>query len=134
MPNLRVPGRRGNKHGARRSRGSGAFPEIRDRNFDSGFEADVAQMLCIRLYAKEISDLQFQPTISLTEAHISWKIDFSYIENGQLYYHEAKGFGSREYALKLKLYKVYGPAPLRVQQGSKTNSVTKEYIPTKGGE
>ena len=125
-------GKRAHKYGAKRTRGHHAFREIASRHFDSKFEASVAVDLCIRQRAKEISDLKFQQTVFLTEAKISWKIDFSYMEDGQLIYHEAKGCKTEAYSIKLKLYRTYGPAPLRVTEGSCTSKITREFIPRKG--
>ena len=115
------------------TRHRGGFKLLQGRSFDSKFEESVAIDLCLRQAAGEISDLEFQTTVHLTKANISWRIDFSYIEDGRLWYHEAKGFPDKVYPLKLKLYRTYGKEHLRVTSGSKSYNQTTEYIP-KGEE
>lgn len=120
-----------NKYHAKKAPGSLNFPEISNRSFDSQFERTVATDLCIRQRAGEISDLKFQTKVELTAADIGWKIDFSYVEDGELIYHEAKGFETPDYRLKLRLYRVYGPALLRVTKGNTRSRVTREYYPSR---
>lgn len=104
------------------------FPELRGRSFPSKFERHIAQMLCARVRAGEISDLKFQQSVDVG-AGIRWKIDFSYVEKGILWYHEAKGVETAEYRMKLKLYRRYGRHPLRVSKGGVNRYKTTEYFP-----
>ena len=64
------------KYGAKSVEG-GMFPELASRRWDSQLEHAVAQDLCARLHAGEISDLQCQQTIYLTRARISSNISGS---------------------------------------------------------
>ena len=106
-----------------------AFKELNGRSFDSKFEESVAVDLCIRLHAGEIRELRFQQTVHLTKADIRWRIDFSYVENGRKWYHEAKGFPDKVYPLKLKLYRTYGKNHLRITSGQIGYKKTVEIIP-----
>ena len=107
------------------------FPELSGRSFGSLLERAVAQSLVARQRNGEISDLKFQTTVHLTRADICWRVDFSYIQDGQLIYHEAKGRSIEPYATKLKLYRVYGPAPLRISKGSAAmHKVVETVFPT----
>lgn len=128
------PLRRGHKYNAKANRETiklSPFPEIAGRRFDSGLERQVGYDLCVRLHAGEIEDLKFQQTTYLTDARISWRIDFSYVEDGMFWFHEAKGFEDNVYRLKLKLFKVYGTAPLRITQGSMTRRQTSTCYPSR---
>ena len=127
-PNL-WKSKKGNKYHAQKVKGSPHFPEIANRLFDSKFEAHIAYELCVRQRAGEIKDLKFQVTAHMTEADITWCIDFCYTEKGELIYHEAKGDPTGEYKLKLKLYKVYGPARIRITSGTVSERRTVEYYP-----
>jgi len=91
-------------------------PALAGRSFQSQLERRVAEQLMELQEEASISDLKFQQCVHLTRANISWKIDFSYTENGQLWFHEAKGFPDAIYKMKFKLYKVYGECPLRISK------------------
>ena len=112
---------------------SGGFPEIAGRRFDSLFEKAVAMDLVVRQRAGEISNLRFQDTVHMTKADITWRIDFSYIEDGRKWYHEVKGFPDKVYPLKLKIYKVYGKEHLRITNGKTSYRRTVVVMP-KGAE
>lgn len=106
------------------------FKQMIGRRFDSKLERAVGESLSAREYNGEISDLKFQVQIHLTRARIGWRVDFSYIEDGKLYYHEAKGFDSETYRIKLRLFKVYGDAPLRISKGSaKSHRIIETVFP-----
>jgi len=100
------------------------------RSFDSKAEASLYDMLWLREKAGEITELKCQVQIHLTRARIIYKPDFSFIENDKLIYAEFKGFSTAIWALKKRLYKVYGPGPLRIY-GGKAGYVrfTEEIIP-----
>jgi len=106
------------------------FPKMAGRSFGSQLERSVGQWLCAREMNGEISDLKFQSTVKLSRAKVAWRVDFSYIESGQLWYHEAKGRAIEPYPTKLKLYRIYGPAPLRISKGSaKRHFITETVYP-----
>jgi len=106
------------------------FPVLAARSFGSQLERSVARWLAARQMNKEISDLKFQTTVHLSRADIRWRVDFSYVEKGQLYYHEAKGRDIPPYPTKLKLYRIYGPAPLRISKGSaKKHRIVETVFP-----
>jgi len=123
--------KRGHKYGAKASvvPEDSNFPELAGRRFDSQIERQVAMDLCLRQRAGEISELKFQTTVHLSDAEISWRIDFSYFEDGQLYYQEVKGFESEGYRLKLKLFLTYGDAPIRITRGTKHLRRTSTHYP-----
>lgn len=107
------------------------FRKLAGRSFGSQLERAVAQWLAAREENKEITDLRFQVTVCLSRAKVNWRVDFSYIENGQFYYHEAKGRSIPPYPTKLKLYRVYGPEPLRISKGSaKYHKIVETVYPT----
>lgn len=107
------------------------FPKLAGRSFGSQLERAVGQWLAARELNKEIEDLRFQVTACMSRAKVNWRVDFSYIENGQFYYHEAKGREMEPYGTKLKLYRVYGPQPLRISKGSaKYHKVVETVYPT----
>jgi hypothetical protein len=50
---------------------------------------------------------------------IRWKVDFSFIENGQLVFAEAKGKEDRDFKLKFRLWKEgRGLGPLELWKGT----------------
>lgn len=107
------------------------FRKLSGRSFGSQLERSVAQWLAAREENGEISDLCFQVMVHLTRAKIGWRIDFSYMENGQFYYHEAKGRKIEPYPTKLRLFRVYGDAPLRISKGyAKKHKVVETVYPT----
>ena len=121
--------RRRHKYGARAGKANAAiWPELAGRRFDSQLERDVATMLVIRQRAGEIADLAYQATVTLSAAHIKWRIDFAYIETatGVRWHHEAKGMETEAYRLKLKLYRAYGPGPLRITKATHGRLTTVE--------
>ena len=107
------------------------FSELAGRRFDSQLERRVAEHLVSMQRNREIKDLRFQDQVELTRAGITWRIDFSYVQNKVKWYEEAKGFQTADYMLKLKLYRVYGQAPLRItKEGYNKNLVTEEIYPS----
>jgi hypothetical protein len=128
------PLRRNHKYNAKACRESlklSPFPEMAGRRFDSQLERAVGYDLCVRLHAGEISDLKFQDRVYCDPKKVvSWKVDFSYVENGSLWYHEAKGFPDEIYKMKLKLFLVYGKHPLKITEGSTSTRRTTVYYPS----
>lgn len=120
-------GRRSNKYGATRCECT-AYTELAGRSFPSKLERSVARDLVILQRAGIISSLELQPKIILTDANISWRVDFSYIEDDVTWYHEAKGDEDRGYKIKKKLWTVYGPGPLRITKGTERKHGVVETI------
>lgn len=104
---MRRGGRGGNKFGARRTVG------VEGRLFDSKLESDRASDLALLAAGGEISALAMQPRVQL-EPGIFYRADFSYEENGQLYFEDTKGVVTERFRLICKLWKLHGPAPLRI--------------------
>lgn len=85
-------------------------------SFASKGEAGLFDYLKLLEMAKEISDIKVQPHVYLTEARILYIPDFSVVDVklNSLVYYEYKGFETEIWKLKKRLYRFYGPAPLRV--------------------
>ena len=100
---MRVPGkslRKGwtlNKYGARRT-----FSALCGREFSSKLEAKRAEELRLLEMDGQISDLQYQVKFVLSrKPRVSITIDFSYVENGERKFEEAKGVLTRDFRTKL---------------------------------
>lgn len=82
--------------------------------FDSRAEANRYIELKLLEKAGKISDLELQPKFELQEKYINnkgekvraitYKADFSYIENGKLIVEDVKGVETKEFKLKKKLF------------------------------
>ena len=112
-PLRRTPLRRVNKYGAKAS----TCALLAGRRFDSQGERNYATQLAIRERVGEISELRCQDSVDLV-AGIKWRVDFSYIEDGERVWCEFKGFEDPTYRLKLKLYRVFGPGKLIIVKSS----------------
>jgi hypothetical protein len=88
-------------------------------SFASKLESGLFDLLKLFEASQRIKDIKVQQTIYLTEARIRYIADFSVfdLERNELVFWEAKGVETPEWRLKLKLYKVYGPAPLNIFRG-----------------
>ena len=109
--------RRGSKYGSRRTGG-----------FHSKFEASAYQSLKDREIKGEIKNLKTQVQVYMTRAKILYKPDFSYEENGETVYLEAKGFETDVWRIKRRLWKYYGPGKLIVVKGSRHSFDVHEVI------
>ena len=89
-----------------------SFSKMAGRRFDSKLERRRGEELILLEKAGHISELEFQPQTYLTAAHIGYKPDFRYIENGVEYYEDAKGLETESFRIKAKLWSRYGPGPL----------------------
>jgi hypothetical protein len=89
-------------------------------SFPSRLERDVAESLFLLQKAGVISDLRFQQSVQLG-ADVKWKCDFSYLQDGRIIYHEAKGFEDGEYRRKRKLFIKYRSEELRISKRGKGN-------------
>lgn len=111
----------GNKYKAKRT---GDFP--------SKLEYAVHEILLLRQRAGKINDIKRQQKVILQDGgrdtNISWRVDFSFEENGETVYAEAKGIETGEYRLKLKLWRKNPPADLEIYKGSWSNPVLIERI------
>lgn len=82
--------------------------------FDSKAEANRYIELKLLEKAGKISDLELQPKFELQEKYINnkgekvraitYKSDFSYIENGKLVVEDVKGVETKEFKIKKKLF------------------------------
>jgi len=103
-------------------------------SFASKAEAELFDMLKAQQDSGEISDLACQVCVYLTESRILYKPDFAFTENGQTIHAEMKGFETDTWRIKRRLWKNYGPGPLRVYK--KANGMiylAEEIIPKNGG-
>ena len=78
--------------------------------FDSKAEATRYCELKLLDRAGEITELQLQPSFELvpktaTENRVIYKADFSYKENGKTVVEDVKGYRTRDYNIKRKLFK-----------------------------
>lgn len=103
--------------------------------FDSKAEAALHSLLSLRERAGEVSALSHHPgTIFLSEARIQYRPDFKFIEFGETCWAEFKGFATRDWAIKKKLWKIYGPGKLYVYGGSVSSIKLIETIIPKGAK
>lgn len=100
-------------------------------SFASKMEAARFAELELLRRAGEIKEIICQPQVTLTDAEIIYKPDFLVIDiDGSQHYEEIKGFETPEWRIKRRLWKYYGPAPLRVFKGSAKRLVmTEEIVP-----
>lgn len=84
------------------------------------------------LYAGELRTLgvEFteQPRITLGDTGVVYVPDFYLTETNE--YVDVKGVQTAVFRLKKKLWKLYGPAPLRIVVRRGHRFVTKEVVPT----
>lgn len=88
--------------------------------FDSKLESAVYDYLLLLQSTGEIKDIRVKPNVMLTEAKIRMIPDFAAYHNGltKVVYYEAKGVSTDVWAIKLRLWRVYGPGPLQVIRGN----------------
>lgn len=101
-------------------------PQLDGRSFASALEASVYCML----KAEGVLELRCQVEVRLSDAGIIYKPDFYYFDPKaeRWEYAEAKGFETPEWRLKLKLFRAYGPAPLRIYKGSAARPKLVELV------
>lgn len=85
-------------------------------SFPSKLEANVYDILKIREKSDELKIVRTQATVRLSDAKIIYMPDFECVnsETGEIFFVEAKGVETDVWLLKLRLYRVYGPAPLEI--------------------
>jgi hypothetical protein len=104
--------------------------KIDGKGYPSLLEASVHGVYKLMESAGEITELRHQHTVHFTDAKISWRLDFSFKRDGELRFGEAKGFETTDYLIKLKLWRVYGIAPLEIWKGNhKAPRLTETVIP-----
>lgn len=106
-----------------------------DYLFDSRLERRLFEQLRLRELAGELSQITVKPNVRITKSKILVIPDFSAIDTatGELRYHEAKGFRSEVWLLKMRLWRQYGPAPIDVYVAGSNGPVFSETI-APGGE
>ena len=114
-----------NKYGAIRTRD----PLDVSRSFDSQGEAARAATLRLLERAGEISNLQFQVTFHLTEASITYRADFVYVEKGRTVAEDFKGVETERFHMICKLWRFYGPCLLRVTKRHRKGFRVAQEIP-----
>lgn len=92
-------------------------------------------MLCLHIHARmqigEVSDVQIEDHVYLTQARILYIPDFKIIEKGETIWEEMKGFRTAAFAMKRRLWKAgYGPGKLRIwEKHRKSITLVEEIIP-----
>ena len=89
-------------------------------SFSSKLEAAVYDILTFRERAGEISNIECQVQVSLTDAKIIYKPDFKFydLKKNRICYAEAKGYKTSDWLLKKRLWKYYMDAPLEIWEGN----------------
>ena len=99
--------------------------------YDSILESDYHKHLQLLEKAGEISDLSYhEHKFKFTKAQIGYIPDFCYIEKGERIWVDTKGVETADFRIKIRLWKYYGPGPLRiVKRCGGEFKTTKEIIP-----
>jgi len=85
------------------------------RMFDSKSELSMYEMLKLRVKAEDISELECQVSVYLTDARILYRPDFKWLEDGEPVWGEMKGIETPTWRIKRRLWKAgYGPGKLEV--------------------
>lgn len=93
------------------------FNAHRTNGMGSKLESAVHDLLKLRERSGAISDIKQQVSVDLGFG-IKWKVDFSFVDNGQTVYAEAKGVETERYRMCLKLWRGgQGPGPLEIWKG-----------------
>ena len=107
------------KYGAKRSQAPSGMRELEGSTFDSKGERNRAVQLALLQRAGEISSLSCQVKVDLT-CGIGWRLDFRYVDESlnAIVYEDFKGVETQDFKLKVKLWKGFGPALLRITKSS----------------
>lgn len=102
-------GKKKNKFGAKKTTVDG-------ETFPSKAEAAVFQLFKVRQASGEVTELTRYETIYLSDARVSYKPDWSFVETstGTKIFVEVKGVVTDRFRLIKKLWKAYGPTPLEI--------------------
>lgn len=113
-----------NKYNAKPSKMAG-------RSFASRLERDRAAELVMLEECGEISGLEFQPMVKLSDALVSYKPDFMYTQDGRTVYEDAKGVVTDRFRMIKRLWSAYGPALLRITKRNQHGRIVtvQEVIP-----
>jgi predicted nuclease of restriction endonuclease-like RecB superfamily len=96
--------------------------------FDSKAEGEYYLRLLTRYQPNEI---KLQPKLYFTDAKILYKPDFLIIEDGRQVYIDVKGVETAVFKIKMRLFKCYSNAMLRiVKKKGKNFVITNEVIGT----
>jgi len=97
--------------------------------FDSKMEAEYYDLLKLREKAGEIAIIGRQCKVYLTNAKILMKPDFIVrdLKSQEMYYIEVKGVKTSDFAIKLRLWEHYGPAPLLLVETNR-GKIIKETL------
>lgn len=107
---------------------------MRTNGFASKLEGAVHGFLLLFESTGAYKDIKCQQTVVLVEGppkvRIAWKVDFSVFNNEtqETEYHEAKGFETNDYLIKLKLWKNNPPATLHIWKGSAKRPFIAETV------
>ncbi len=100
-------------------------------SFASRAEGELFDYLKLLEAAGELRDIQPQDNVHLTEARILYIADFKAFDvkqNRDVWY-EFKGFETDVWRIKRRLWKHYGPGPLRVFMKNSVIYLKEEIIP-----
>lgn len=102
-------------------------------SFSSQGERDCYEMLKLLEKAQELSEIQIQDHVYLTDARILYIADFKYrnLISGEEEWAEFKGFATDVWAIKKRLWKHYGPGVLKVYKKSGVRVYLAETISPK---
>jgi len=105
-------------------------------SFASKCEAGLFQLLKLIEKAGEISNIQVQDHVYLTDARICMIPDFKILNTltKESEWYEAKGFETTDYRIKRKLWTVYGPGKLHVYKCRGTTPYLHEVIIPEGSK
>lgn len=106
--------------------------EVAGRSFASKGEAACYEYLNLLHKDGQIGTIMSQVHVRLSAAQIVYVADFSFWCNQAKcqVWAEYKGFETPEWRLKRRLWKFYGPGPLRIYKGSRLRmKLTEEIIP-----
>ena len=96
--------------------------------FHSKGEANCYIYLNMLEKAGELEMLDLQPMVYLSRAKILYRPDFLIKEKGVKIWVDFKGFTTHGFAIKRKLWKTYGPGPLRIYAQAGSRIYQKEQI------
>jgi len=98
--------------------------------FDSKLEAEVYGRIKAREAKGEIKLVKRQSRVILTDARIAYVADFECLEiaTNEALFIEAKGMKTPVWAIKLRLWRHYGPGKLEIWGGSYTNPKLIETV------
>ena len=96
------------KYGSRRQKVAGV-------SYDSTLEIDYHSQLIFMEKAGQISNLEYHcETVYLSDARIGYEPDFTFTEKGRKVYVDTKGVATEVFNIKMRLWRFYGPGPLRI--------------------